>query len=196
VANIEKCVLTWTGFTGAPGYTVLYFKAGSANSSQSALKTFIVTVAQYIPSAITISFPAGGDVIDEATGKAVNTWSTTQQSAAVGTAATTWVSMAGAQTRWETGAFANGHRVRGRTFWVPLAIGNFTQGLVTAACANGINSAATSYLGGISFAQLVWHRPVYDHSVKPPVLTRPGLGYPVASAVTPTKAVYLSERRD
>lgn len=196
MANIEKLVCTWNYGTGAPGYTTFFVSAAQAASFQPRLVTFWTAVAPYLATAFSVVVPPNGEVIDETTGKMVNVWSGPTQVTVTGTAAAAWASTSGALVRWDTGRFANGRKVRGRTFIVPIVSSAYSSGTISTTVANAINAAATTLWNAAPGVMVVWTRPKYDHSTNPPTLKTPGISYPVNSATTPTKVTYLSSRRD
>lgn len=192
--TIQKIVCTWSGFTGSPGYTTLYWSAAQASLMQPGVVTFFDGIKQFLPTAFSVVIPNNGTELDEATGKTTNIWSSGTTTTIVGTATGAWAAPSGGLVRWETGRFLRGKRVRGRTFIVPLGSGFYSSGTLTTTCANGINTAADGLRG--KGALQVWSRPIMDHTVNPPVVKTPGQAFPVTSNACPTKVVILTARRD
>lgn len=197
MANIDKIVVTWNGWAGAPGYTVLYASASQGASLQGQVVSMFQSFAAYFSPVVSWSVAVNGPTIDEATGKQVNAWSGGQVNTIPGTAtAQAWSAVAGALVRFETGQFANGRRIRGRMFLVPIAANTYSQtGTITSSVANAIKAAADKLLT-LPGQLVVYSRPVYNNATTPPTLVRPGLSHPVISTTCPTKVTYMSSRRD
>lgn len=197
MANIDKIVVTWNGFVGAPGYSVLYASASQGASLQGQVVSMFQSLAAYFNPIVSWNVAINGPTLDEATGKQVNAWSGGQVNTIPGTATgQAFASTSGALIRMETGQFANGRRIRGRLFLVPIAANTyFTNGNLSTTVANAIKAAADKLLT-LPGQLVVYSRPVYDHSTTPPTLKRPGLSHSVISMTCPTKVTYLSSRRD
>lgn len=194
--NLDQIVCTWDGVKGPPGYSTFYVSPAQGPSFQPRLVTFWAAIAPYLHTSIKITVPNSGRTIDDATGDLVNAWTGGTVTTTAGTNTGGWGSVSGPMIRWETGRIADSHRVRGRTFIVPITVNSYsTTGEVAATTITAIKAAADALLppGGVL---VVWHRPKYDHSTKPPTLVRPGTNFPVVSTTVPTKVVYLSRRRD
>ena len=192
---LEKLVCVWSGFTGAPGYSIFYATQGGG--AQNTFNAFWTGIKPYLNAGTSIHIPNTGDVIDPANGKKTGVWGSGSASDVTGTVAGGFAPQAGAVVRWNTAAFINGKGVRGRTFLVPLAALSFSStGLITTTVAAAIQAAAQSLITTNGNAMQVWHRPHYDLSVKPPVLVTPGSAVPMTTATVPTKAATLNSRRD
>lgn len=194
MANIEKIVCTWTGFIGAPGYTVFYAKPGGG--MQPFVKSFWTALSTYIPANTTVSTPNNGEVLDEATGKMNGVWSYGTSGTQVMTGTGAYAPQAGALIRWLTGGFDNGRAIRGRTFIVPLTSGQYTtSGVLLTTAQNAIAAAANTLWSSGGGAMVVWHRPVYNNA-SPPVLTRPGFSFPITSSNCSSTIATLTSRRN
>lgn len=193
--SIQKLVCTWTYGAGSPGYSVFY--ATGQAGAQMLFSPFWQAVAPYLPPSVSINTPNTGDVIDETTGKKTGTWGTGVVTNTVGTAVAAYAAPCGGRINWSTNAFVNGHKVAGKTYLVPLGSANYsTTGTISSACSNSINAAAVSLYQNSGGALVIWHRPVYDLSTKPPTLKTPGSVHPIVGAATPTKVSVLTSRRD
>jgi hypothetical protein len=196
MANIDKLVVSWN-FSGIPsGSSVFYTSASQGSSFQPRLVTFFTAIESYFPTAIGWTIPNNGETLDETTGKQVNVWSGGTTSTLAGTGTGAWSQVSGALIRWQTGQFANGRKIRGRTFLVPIGSANYSAGTISATTANAINAAATTLWSALPGQLVVYSRPVYDNTVKPPTLTRAGFSHPVNGSAVPTAVTYLSSRRD
>jgi len=196
MAGMQKRVCTWAGFTGAPGYTTFYFK-GDTLQSEAQLTNLFAAVAGNLPPSITITIPNTGELVDPSTGEVTGTWTVGTQAVVTGTGTTALVPTSGPQVRWTTGQFRRGHQVRGRTYFIPINAAAFaTNGVIAATLVSGIQTAANNLINGSSGMFGVWHRPLKDYSVKPPILKDPGEWIPVTTATALAKPASLTSRRD
>jgi hypothetical protein len=141
-----------------------------------------------------------GDVIEDSDGAITGTWTCEGLAPMAGASGGPYAAAAGAIVSWFTGAVMDGHRVRGRTFLVPLsgiaydgagALSDATQTTISLA-AVGLVTAATGNLS-------VWHRPKFGPvpvggGARP--LIRPGGQATVTSSSVPKKMAVLRSRRD
>lgn len=184
--TIDKGVWTWTGFSGAPGYSIFYATPNSGLSG--VIKNFFGAIDDYIPSGVTISSPSSGDQIDEATGLLTGTWTGGIGGSTPGQASGVYAGPAGFVINWLTNGVVNGRRVRGRTFIVPCIASLFdNDGTLANNHRAVIQSAADNLVASAAGDLLVWHRP------------RGGVGgsaHAVAAAVVSDKVAVLRSRRD
>jgi hypothetical protein len=193
--SIQRLQCTWTGFTGAPGYSNFY--ATGTAGAQLLFAPFWQAIAPYLPPVVSINVPNTGDTIDEATGKKIGTWANGVATATPGTATALYAPASGARINWGTGAFVNGRRVAGRTYLVPCSNSVYgADGLLGQTMVNAVNAAATSLFQNSGGALVIWTRPVYDHTGADPVLKTPGSVHPIISSTTPRKPTVLRSRRD
>ena len=148
------------------------------------MRTFLSSFSTYLPTAVNISFEGLAQLFDDA-GHLTQEISVTPPSSIAGSGGTSWAAPVGAVVNWETGVFnAKGHRIRGRTYLVPLsstaydAQGTLGSAVITA-IAGGANPLATSLV----------------------VVSRNAAGdvtgtTPVSAALIPDKACVLRSRRD
>lgn len=149
----------WTGWTGAPGYTNLYFAGtGDIGDQATALDTFWNAIKALVPSSVTISLNEAAE-IEDSTGELLGAISLSGVGTYVGTGAGVIAAPAGLCITWRTAAIVGGRRLRGRTFIVPLASSNYqadgtlyNPALATAPAQDLIDDS-----GG---TLVVWHRPV------------------------------------
>lgn len=196
MANIDKIVCAWTGFTGAPGYTALYFSAAQGPVMQPKVVTFWQSVASFLPTGVQVNVPTTGATLDETNGQQVGVWSGGAPGAVPGTGGSSYSSVSGGLIRLDTGQFRRSRKVRGRVFIVPLYASAYaTNGVIVQSVANSIKAAADA-LNSTNGQWVVWHRPLMDYTVKPPTLKVPGEHFAITSTTVPTKVTYLSSRRD
>jgi hypothetical protein len=188
VASLNKIACSWQSFPGAPGVSTFYTFGGNLDNDTAALRSFWNSLVAILPIGLTIQVPGVGDVIDDATGLITNSWNASSTPAIVtGTGNASYAGNAGAIVHWLTGGVAGGHRVRGRTFLVPLTNNAFdTQGSIATATLTTIRNAATTLISGMAGDMRVWHRPVGGAG---------GSSFAVLSSTVPDLAITLRSRR-
>jgi hypothetical protein len=184
---------TWTGFTGSPGYTNLYFGNTSdvtgANSAVSVASDLWDRLHTFFPTGVTVQASQEVEDVDPANGDLLGAFTATASSPAwVGTSPGGYSAASGAVINWRTAGIHRGHRVRGRTFLVPLGATCYqTDGTIIdairASMITALTPAVASPLG-------VWARPFGP----PPVVA--GAFFDVISASIPDKSAVLRSRRD
>lgn len=193
--SVYRVKCRWTGFTGAPGYTILHFDAPTEPTEAGAIEAadnahqFIQDCASNMPSAVKLNIETAVEVIDQATNQLETIFTVPSPVALAGTVAGGFSSSTGACVTWETGEVKNGRRVRGRTFLVPLASSCYdTDGTLTSMTLTDLQAAASGLAaGGFSFG----------------VLSRPsgpgaadGSFHTVSSGRVNDKTAILTSRRD
>jgi hypothetical protein len=201
MAVIVKVQAQWNNFQGAPGYTNWYGMsdgdaAAAANALGPRMRTFFDAVKAHLPTGVTVKVQRTYQVLDSITGNLTSEANLSADPAVVtGTGTGTYSAPAGAVVNWETGAFNDlGHRVRGRTYLVPLANAYDTDGTLSAAAVTTIGNAATAALGGTG-SLLTFSRPVKANPAKG-ITARIGQINLVTAASLHDKACVLRSRRD
>jgi hypothetical protein len=202
MARIIRVTVNWTGFTGGPGYTNLYFErpAGDSwdqdavNQAVEMVNTFLGAWPVYQPNGVTMAIDPTVTEIDENLGDIHAFWSVTPPAAHTGVSGGSYAAGSGACVNWGTADVRDGRRVRGRTFMVPLGPAGFSSdGTLDTTALNTFRSAAETLANSGSFARLVvWARPTV-------VLGEPlpdGGAYDVTGASISDKAAQLRSRRD
>jgi len=194
----------WTGFSGAPGYTILHFRDfnspdpgngdGSVEGATAAVnrvQTFFGSIAQTLPNTVTVDVEREVDVIDDSDGSLVESYGATEGGPVQGTGGATYAAPVGAVVNWRTGAVRNGRRLRGRTFLVPLAGSNFNaSGVLIPAVQTILQNAANALASTGGTPDLfVFGRPSSQAASD-------GISSVVTSATVPSLAAILSSRRD
>lgn len=155
----------WAGGAIGSGFSNFYFLDGTstaqaaADSARAFLFSAYGAAQALLPTGISISFTAGVDVLDVVTGALQGTVAITPPANVTGSGTGAYAAPAGACVTWLTGGVVNGHRLRGRTFLVPMTGAAFeNDGTLSATTLSSINSAATSMISAApDFA--IWHRP-------------------------------------
>jgi hypothetical protein len=186
--NLGRHRTTWNGFVGGPGVTTLYWDIAAATPNLTAWNTFLTSIQNRFPSVLTWQSQNTGDILDDVTGAIIGSWAGAAQAAVVGTAAGAYTAPAGSVINWRSAGIVNGHRVRGRTFLVPMTGGAYdTDGSLAAAVLTAMRAALATFQAAASPNLLVWHRPVGGGG---------GNSFPITSADIPDKSCILRSRRD
>jgi hypothetical protein len=193
MADMAKLVCTWTGFVGAPGYTVFYFDG--LVGFPSAVTTFWQNIKAYLPSAVTVTPAGGGYIINPATGIASGTWTAAGASGTTGTGTGNYSAASGSCVTWITGALnRNGHPLRGRSFIVPNSQNAYaTDGTLDATYMGALYTACTSLKTATSSKLAAWSRPLPSGVPGGP---SPGQLAVVTDALIRDKVAVLRSRRD
>jgi hypothetical protein len=124
--TVLRATITWTGFSGAPGYTNLHFFSEGVPTPTAMdgigtkIRTWINSMVGLLPIGVTATFPNQLEEYDESDGELVGVHAIAQGAQVIGTGAGNYSSATGACINWTTNTLHNGRRVRGRTFIVPL----------------------------------------------------------------------------
>lgn len=199
MANLTKVVAVWSGFPGAPGTSTFYFNDTSTTYNGSIASLF-AGLAPHLPTDVTITIPTTGDTIDEATGAITGNWIQPEEAPISGTDASGYAAPVGCMAKWSTADVVHGHRVKGRTFFVPITATQYqNNGTINTASLTPMTTAVTDFQISQDGSLVVWSRPFAG---TPAVGTRPanparvGSAHIVTSATMPDKAVVLRSRRD
>lgn len=160
-----KVVAKWAGGAIGSGFTNFYFFDTTSSAQAAADSCRVFLAAAYgssqvnLPTGVNISFTAGVDVIDTVTGQLTGTVPVTAPVTISGSGTGPYAAPAGACVTWLTNGVFNGHRLRGRTFLVPMAGSAYdTDGTLSTTAMNSINTAAASFIAAAPDF-VIWHRP-------------------------------------
>lgn len=203
MADIVRVNVAWQNWPGAPGVSTFYLSAPALQANVDSIRTFFNACAGLLPSGMTITVPASGDLINDVDGKITGSWTVATPPAVVTcTAAGQYAGNAGAVVHWLTGSVLGGRRVRGKTFMVPLVSAYEANGSLLASAITTLQNAANALVTATSPNLRVFSRPVaahtkYDEKTGQPtnVPGRNGSNYPVSSAKIPDLAISLRSRR-
>lgn len=194
--DILRTTAIWNGIAGAPGYTVLSWGPGggsvteAADSATAAMRTFFDGIKAYLPTACSIQVSAECPLLDAASGHLTQVATASSTPALViGTAGLVVAAPAGAAITWLTAAIRNTHRLRGRTYLVPLSTAAYeANGSLVAGAITAISGAAATLRTTVATPLQVWGRPT------------PGVANGVTANVTGhtlrDKVAVLRSRRD
>lgn len=187
MSTISRTQVVWDGLPKGLGYSNFYHLA--ATDSKGKLLTFWSTVAQYLPPSVHLTIPGEGDTFDDATGALTGTWSeAVAPSVITGGGQATYAGPVGAVVDWKTAGINRGHKVRGRTFIVPMSTNCFqADGTLIDSVRATLLTAGQALLTDFGSTIGVWSRPR---------LKTGGLWLPMTSVAVPDLAAVLRSRRD
>lgn len=191
---VYRVTAEWSGFTGAPGYSNFHFGefTGGADIDQmrNRVGDFFQALYTNVPSSVSISIPPTVEVYDEASGLLTGYEEGGEEITieATGTV-NTYAGPSGAVVNWLTNTVANGRRIRGRTFIVPLRTTAYqSDGTLTSDTLEDIRAAAAGLVqDDFNTGFSVWSRPQNGGS---------GVLAPVTGYRVPDLAAVLRSRRD
>lgn len=204
MAVIVKVQAIWSGFQGAPGYTNWYGlsdgdSAAAAQALAGRMHTLFDVMRGMLPAVASVKVQRTYQVLNSINGFITSEGNlATDQAVVQGTGAAPYAGAGGAVITWNTGAYNElGHKLRGRTFLVPLTGAFDTGGTLSDPALSGIQAAATACIGGTGNL-VVYSRP-RDVPNKPPATGEThydGEVNTVISATVKDKAGVLRSRRD
>ncbi len=185
----------WTGFSGAPGYSIFHFNAfddGStveAQNAANAVRSFFFSINSLLPQAVTVTVDTSVDVLEESTGQLTNIVGVTPPPTVVGMNTGSFSAPTGAVVHWTTGGVRNGRRVRGKTFLVPMAVVIYqNDGTLNTSNVTTITAAAQALIDSADTALVVYGRPTQGAA--------DGVAHVVTGQRVPDMAAVLRSRRD
>lgn len=198
--EIAKVVIKWTGFSGAPGFTNLFFNDFTEGSITQAIvdgsmnrtDALVSAWQSRVPSTVTLQVDSTVQIIDVATGQITRFMQGAVKTQKVGTGSGAYSAAAGACINWRTNGVRKGRRVRGRSFVVPLA----------GSALDATGTIADTQLTGLRTAANALFATGADQGL-PGVYARPstpgasdGAWFPIVAADIPDKTAVLRSRRD
>lgn len=198
MANVNRVRAAFSGFNGGPGVSTFYCLDPSA--FLPLLHDFLSNFTGSLPGTVVITIEGSGDIIDSTSGLLTGTWTAAAPAPILGVAAGAYAAPAGVVVNWLTGTVLDGHRLRGRTFIVPLSGSAFDgDGSILTALLGGIRAAADSFIVAAANNFVIWHRPRPAGTVnrKGVVLPARAGGHAIAtSSRVLDKVAVLRSRRD
>lgn len=188
MANLNRVRVALTGFIGGPGVNTFY--GLEAASLRAHLGNYYTALAAYLPTSVTWTIETTGDIIDPLTGDLVGTWADSSALTSSGSSSDAYAAPVGWCVNWMTGDVLDGHRLRGRTFHVPMG-GSCSQnnGTLAETPLAAMRAAATAFIAACAGEFVIWHRPKLSPA-------HAGGYSAVTSAVINDKASVLRSRRD
>jgi hypothetical protein len=204
MAPIIRIKTRWSGFTGAPGFTVMHFRdfstgeAGdptqaTAQAAADRVFSFFNPLKAQLPSVVRLTIEPDAELLEETTGELLDVMSVTQSGTLNGAASTTagYSAASGAVVNWRTNVVRNGRRIRGRTFLVPLTSTAYdTAGTLSSLAIPDIQAGINAITNTSGSPDLgVWARPSAPGAAD-------GNWAVVSSGSVPDMAAVLRSRRD
>lgn len=203
MVELQRQRVLWTGFPGGPGISTFYFTDAALH--QGALKTFMDGMAIALPGNTTVQLETGGDTIESTTGLLTGGWTGTAQAGATGGWTGGYSPPSGCMVTWFTSGITGGRRLKGRTFFVPLADNNYqSDGTIMASFRTAVTASANTLIAAHPANMKVFQRPraaqvAYTdgkgHTHKA-ITARVGGFDAVVSGAASVKVVTLRSRRD
>jgi hypothetical protein len=201
VAEILQVVTVTTGYTGAPGYTNMYFFGDPVNDGQvtdevAAVAAFWNSVKSHFPNTWAASIQSDCSVLDEASGDLIRVMSTVPPVISGGGLSSAYAAGVGCCVSWGTAAVHGTKRLRGRTFLVPLANNEYdTTGTIVDSNRAAIAAAAATLAADAGFGVYGRQRDAYtDEHGSHPALSGQWAG--ATSGTVRDKVAILRSRRD
>jgi hypothetical protein len=189
--EIGKVITSFTGFTGAPGYSSHYFfgdpyTTSTAQDNVDDVYAYWGLIAQWMPSSWRFAIQPEVQVLNETTGALIRVEATTPITATSWGTVAEYAGGAGAVSSWTTGAVHGSKQLRGRTFIVPLGSGTYdSSGTIAGATLTTLRTATTNLAAVANFG--VWGRPVSGSG---------GDWAACTGGAVKDKVAWLSSRRD
>ena len=166
----------------------------------ASLHTFWSAVSGYLPGDVSVMVEAEGDEINDVDGVITGAWSADPVAIIPGGGSGGYAAPVGALFTWSTATILDGHRLKGRTYMVPISDAVMSdRGALQEAPRALLAGAALNFTVEQDASFVVWHRPFAG---KPAVGGRParpahdgGHGLVTGSSVQAKMAV-LRSRRD
>lgn len=195
MATIYRYRLGWTGWPGQPGVTTLFAFNDTteqvfADNARAFMLDALSTAASpdFLPTGITVQGEAIVDHITVEDGTLTDSVPVTQPAAIAGLGSGAFAAPSGACITWLTGAVHAGHRVRGRTYLVPLATTAFdNSGTLATGALTNLRNAASAYIA-LASNPCVWSRNHPGES--------DGAAFSISAGTVQDKVAVLTSRRD
>lgn len=163
----------------------MYFT--DTSTAVESVHTFWLDNVELIPGDVSVQVESAGDILNDANGDLIDTWTSDPVAAVPMTGTGSYSAPSGACIDWLTATIAGKHRLRGRTFLVPIVNSAYEEnGSIRVARVAEIKSRAEDLIASQSASFVVWHRGTGDDGSS-------GL---ITSAHVPSLAAVLKSRRD
>lgn len=196
--SIHRVRAAFTGFPGGPGVSTFYCLDPA--TFLPALRAWIQNYAGVLPGNVLVQVEGIGDIIDPVSGLLTGTWTATAPAPVLGAYTGSYAAPVGIVNQWLTGSILDNHRLRGRTFMVPLSSGMFdNDGTVNAANLAAYSARGAEFVLAVASNFVVWHRPRPAGTLNSKGVALPyragGYAIVIGSKIS-DKAAVLTSRRD
>lgn len=202
--DILRITALWSGFPGAPGYSVFHFTTdggfwdggvagdpaqGAAQGAAERVSTAFSNLVGFLPNGADIQIEPEAVVLNSDTGEAVGFIDVDAPPTEPSASSNDMVGPAGAVVNWRTSDYRFGRRIRGRTFLVPLNIRAYeSDGTLSDIGRDAVQLFGDAMVNGEGSADFgVWSRPRGGSG---------GVFATVDSFNVPDMAAVLRSRRD
>jgi hypothetical protein len=201
MAKIARVRMHWIGLPTGPGFSVFHFRDFSTapttepvtQDAFDRVDNFAADIHTLLPASISVQADPTVDILEDTTATLLGSHTAAGASAHTGSGPLgSYAAMAGAVITWRTNDVRGGHRVRGRTFIVPLSAGEYDNvGTLDSAAITTLASAAGNMLNASSYScdLAVYSRPT-------PPAGSDGQAYPATAWTIPDIAAILRSRRN
>lgn len=185
--TLNRVVCEWTGSVVTGGGISTFYFADAATGYVADLLTLFDSIKSWLPTGGGFDVPGTGDRLDAATGDLVGAWTDGTAGGVGFSGGAEHAAGVGCRIAWGTGTFANGRRVRGSTFLVPLTRTAYdNNGTLTSGALEALQDAVDTFMGGAGADLVIWSRPVGGAG---------GGTAPVTSGTVVDKVSWLRSRR-
>jgi len=196
MVNIARVKVEWSGAGVTGGGLSQFYSTADGYDLALAVDTMFDGLCAYLPPSVSIHIPAGGEVLDSATGDLVDTWAGAPGSTQPGRSTGPFSIGVGCRIVWETNGRTNNRRVRGSTFLVPLSGAVYdTDGTIAGGMKDIMQGHAETLVSSLSNQLVIWTRPVPASSDPGAPPARAGGVNSVLSVTMPDKVSWLRTRR-
>lgn len=212
MVNMLRAKIRWSGFNGAPGYSIFHFRdfaagggewAPSAADAQGAvdkLYAFAGAIVNLLPNGTILQVEGATEVINDSDNRLVDVVTVPNPLPRTSAAASASYSAAsGAVINWRTSTIRRRRRVIGRTFLVPLNSAAYeNNGTLSASTITTLSNAASALRDQAGVPDLgVYARPTRTKNPDGSVTTtNDGLWAACQSFNVPDMAAVMRSRRD
>lgn len=197
MATLRRVKVLLSGFPGGPGVATYCFS--DVTTALASLGTMWTAFATTMPADVHYQVEGFGDLFDDATGAITGEWSGTAPAAGAGGGGGGYAGPAGAVVTWLTSTIADGRRVRGRTFVVPLSGTNYqNDGSLNADTIATLSLAAGAFRLSEAATFSIWHRPRLERAATAKLkflAAHPGASGLVTDSVVHDRIAILRSRR-
>lgn len=184
--------------TGGAGVATFYSRGPL--SLLPALQDFWSAMGVHMPTGVTMVTENSGDLIEDTDGSIIGSWAEAAPVPAGGQVVGSFAAPSGAVVTWLTTGIVHSHRVRGRTFIVPLAGTSYqADGTLQDATAAAMRIEAAAFVTATAGSLAVWSRPFAGTpatGTRPANPARLGSSFVVAGSSVKDKVAVLRSRRD
>lgn len=191
---VYRVTARWEGFPGAPGYSNFHFGeftgGADVDPMRERVQAFFGAMTTALAADVVIRIPTTVEVFDEDSGMLTGYLDGEEELSVFGSGSGgSFAGPVGAVVNWLTATVANGRRVRGRTFVVPLnATAYDSDGTLSGNALSRLREGADELVQDDFNSQFsVWSRPRDGSS---------GVLAPVTGYRVPDLAAVLRSRRD